>query len=69
MSRAGKATGKYKHCLNVQNTGEDVKTMDWEHEVQKWRAQKRSASLDSKSDREHDKKSHNTRLKSNRFIW
>ncbi|XP_078090898.1 adhesion G protein-coupled receptor E3-like [Mustelus asterias] len=47
ISRAGKATGKYKHWLNVQNTEEAVRTMDWEHEVQKWRAQKRSVSSEN----------------------
>lgn len=36
VSRAGKATGKYKHWLNVRNEGNEIEIIDWENGVQEW---------------------------------
>ena len=36
ISRAGKATGKYKHWWNVRNEDDTIECIDWKNNVKEW---------------------------------
>ena len=38
ISRAGKASGKYKHWLNVRHEDDTIEAVDWENNVQEWQS-------------------------------